>query len=84
MGENMLSINEAAGRGIDKLRKPVWAHPEAYVKIDIIDGQAGPWLHLHVPGEPAKDLLGVMQGSYDEECFVPLDAALTDTDAAPR
>lgn len=45
----LISINEAAARGIDKLRQPRWANPEDYLKIDILDGKAGPWGHLYSP-----------------------------------
>jgi len=45
--EQLISINEAASKGINKLRRPNWANPTDYVKIDIIEGMAGPWMHLY-------------------------------------
>ncbi len=49
----LISINEAAARGIDKLRQPRWANQEDYLKIDIIEGKAGPWGHLYSPANMA-------------------------------
>jgi hypothetical protein len=45
----MLSIEDAAARGIERLRKPIWANPLDHLKIDIIEGKPGPWLHLWCP-----------------------------------
>ena len=45
----MISIAQAAERGIERVRKPNWAHPFDHFKIDIIDGKPGPWLHLYAP-----------------------------------
>lgn len=45
----MLSINEAATKNILRLRKPIWANPNDYVRIDIIDRKPGPWLHFFSP-----------------------------------
>lgn len=72
----MISINQAAAQGVDKLRLPIWASPEDYLKIDIIDGKAGPWGHLYSPineainGKNPVDML-LLEGR-DDECFVPL------------
>lgn len=35
--------------GIERLRKPIWANPLDHLKIDIIDGRLGPWMHLYAP-----------------------------------
>lgn len=45
----MISIKDAAATGVERLRKPIWANPLDHLKIDIIDGQPGPWLHLWCP-----------------------------------
>lgn len=47
--ERFISINEAVKLGVPRLRKPNWANPLDHLKIDIIDGQIGPWLHLYAP-----------------------------------
>ena len=49
----LLSINEAAAQGADKLRQPRWANLEDYLMIDIIDGAAGPWGYLYSPANEA-------------------------------
>lgn len=45
----LISLNDAAARGIERLRQSMWADPLAHLKIDIIDGQPGPWVHLFDP-----------------------------------
>lgn len=71
----MISINQAAAQGIDRLRQPIWANAEDYLKIDIIDGKAGPWGHLYSPineainGRNPVDML-LLKGR-DDEVFVP-------------
>lgn len=45
----LISINEAARRGIERLRLPRWADKMDHIKIDIVDGRLGPWLHLWCP-----------------------------------
>lgn len=78
MVEKMISINQAAAQGIDKLRQPIWASPDDYLKIDIIDGKAGPWGHLYSPineainGRNPVDML-LLEGR-DDECFIPARA----------
>jgi hypothetical protein len=49
MSKRLLSIEDAAAFGVQRLRKPIWANPLDHVKIDIIDGKPGPWLHLWCP-----------------------------------
>ncbi len=47
---NLISINEAAAKGIERLRRPIWAIPEDHLKIDIVEGgKPGPWTHLYSP-----------------------------------
>ena len=45
----MISINEAVANGITRIRMPHWAIREDYIKLDIIAGKLGPWLHLYSP-----------------------------------
>lgn len=45
----LISIVEAATLGVQRLRMPVWADKLDHLKIDIIDGKPGPWLHLYAP-----------------------------------
>ncbi len=59
----MISINEAVTNGVTQIRKPIWANPSDYLKLDLMDGKLGPWLHLYSPlneliGEPnPQDIL---------------------------
>jgi hypothetical protein len=45
----LLSIRQAADQGIQYLRRPLWIHPCAHLKIDLFDGHLGPWVHLYDP-----------------------------------
>jgi hypothetical protein len=49
MSKRLISIEDAAAIGVQRVRKPYWADPLDHVKIDIIDGKPGPWLHLWCP-----------------------------------
>ena len=49
MMENLISLIDAAKAGIDRVRLPIWRHPMDHIKIDIIAGRPGPWLHLFCP-----------------------------------
>jgi hypothetical protein len=49
MSRRLISIEDAAAIGIQRVRKPIWADPLDHVKIDIIDDKPGPWLHLWCP-----------------------------------
>lgn len=46
---DLMSIDEAAARGIERLRQPQWKDPCAHLKLDIINGRPGPWVHLYDP-----------------------------------
>ena len=46
---DLISIQDAAAQGIERLRRPIWATPEDHIKLDIIDGCPGPWIHLFAP-----------------------------------
>lgn len=77
----LISINQAAAMGIDRLRQPRWANLEDYLKIDIIDGKAGPWGHLYSPANEAVngrnpvDML-LLQGR-DDAVFIDAASAQT-------
>ena len=72
----MISINQAASKGIDRLRKPNWSDTDDHLKIDIIDGKVGPWLHFystlneHINGRNPVDILS-LEEDMDEACFEP-------------
>ncbi len=45
----LISCRQAAAMGVQRLRKPIWSNPLDHVKVDIINGQLGPWLHMFAP-----------------------------------
>lgn len=48
-----ISIEDAAAKGIERIRKEIWANPMDHLKIDIIGGCPGPWVHLYSPANSA-------------------------------
>ncbi len=47
-----MTLNEAAQRGISRVRLPQWADPLDYLRIDLVQGgQRGPWAHLYSPSQ---------------------------------
>ena len=77
----LISINQAAAQGIARLRMPVWAHPADHLRVDIIDGTPGPWIHLYSPfneslnGRDPVDVLWA-QMDCDDEVWIPHDGPL--------
>ncbi len=86
-GENMelISVTQAAKQGVARLRKPIWANKMDHLKIDIIDGTPGPWLHMYCPfnkecnGRDPVDILGI-GSDYDAKEFEPYTGPLPDSD----
>jgi hypothetical protein len=82
---SLISINEAAALGIDRIRKPIWATPEDHLKIDIINGKPGPWIHLYAPfnkecnGCDPVNILWI-QMDYNEPVYVPYTGPLPDSE----
>lgn len=85
----LISIREAAERGIERLRMPNWADPMDHVMIDIIDGKPGPWLHLFCPinkecnGRDPVDILwpiAPMGMDVEAEGFEPYTGPLPNSD----
>jgi hypothetical protein len=87
----LISIREALALGHQRLRKPVWANKFDHLKIDIIDGQMGPWVHLYAPfnqecnGRDPVDMLAIgplfpPEGMETPE-FEIYDGPLPDSDA---
>jgi len=84
----MISLKEAAATGIERVRQPNWANPFDHIKIDIVDGEVGPWLHLFAPfnlecnGRDPVDCLwvvGPLKVDPDEKCFEPYAGPLPDS-----
>ena len=85
----MISMNEAAAKGIERLRKPSWSDPFDHIKIDIFEGKPGPWMHLYAPfnlecnkRDPVDILWSIQFGkeSADSVEFVPYEGPLPDSE----
>lgn len=82
---NLISINEAAKAGIERVRKPAWAQPEDHLKIDIFDGKPGPWIHLYAPfnkecnGRDPVNIL-IIEFDCDAKDYIPYKGPLPDSD----
>lgn len=51
----LFSLREAAERGIERVYQPNWACKMDHVKIDLIGGRMGPWVHLYSPQNEATN-----------------------------
>lgn len=83
----LISINDAVKLGIERIRKPMWSDPLDHVKIDIIDGQLGPWIHLFSPenkmfnGKDPIDIPTITDRFLaDDKDYAPYDGPLPDSD----
>lgn len=86
--DELISANEAARRGIERLRQPNWISPYDHIKIDILeDGTLGPWLHLFSPQntllvghDPHSMLWALSPGTIDNDkkCLLPYSGPLPD------
>ncbi|WP_426106401.1 hypothetical protein [Massilia sp. TSP1-1-2] len=80
----LISIDEAAAQGIERLRLPVWANPLDHLKIDIFDGKPGPWTHLYAPlnkecnGHDPIDVL-CLQVDYTAKSYLPYEGPTSDS-----
>ena len=82
-----MTLNEAAKGGINRVRRPMWANPNAYARIDLVSGGMGPWLHLY--DRDSQEVIG----ATTPQRFMLLNDTLNDyeeyqgeidrTDAAP-
>jgi len=84
--EKLISIVQAAERGIERVRQTIWGNKFDHVKIDIIDGKPGPWLHLYAPfnkecnGRDPVDMLAMPPVDIHASVFVPYTGPLSDSD----
>lgn len=76
--ERMISVRQAAARGISKLRLDNWANPQDHFEFYLVPGGGvGPWVKLWSPtNEPIgmpnpQTLLITMMGDLDDECWLP-------------
>ena len=81
----LISLKQAAQQGVDRVRLPRWAHKMDHLKIDIIAGMPGLWLHLYCPlnracnGRDPVDTLG-LDSNYDAEEFEIYQGPLPDSE----
>lgn len=80
--EGLISIREAAKRGLNKIRLDKWSNPDDYIEFDIIDGAPGPWFRLYSPTNALIEmpnpqrLLVTMMGDLDKADWRPLPRTL--------
>jgi len=84
MPDDLISIREAAARGIDRLRLPHWANALDHLKIDIIEKEPGPWTHLYSPMNvymKSRDPVNILciNIDYDEKSYVSYTGPLPDS-----
>jgi hypothetical protein len=81
----LLTIKEAAAKGIERLRQPQWANPLDHIKIDLVAGGIGPWVHLWCPyntecnKRDPVDML-IFQVDIDKSEWLPYTGPLEDSD----
>ena len=74
--ENLISITEAAEKGIEQLKKPEWKMIEDHLKIDIINNKPGPWMYLYSPfnkecnGRDPVDILSIEMGDLNKKEWI--------------
>ena len=80
----LISINDAAELGIDRLRMPVWAMAEDHIKIDIFENRPGPWVRLFSPAnkwcnkrDPVK--MVIMKFDLNEKVFLKYEGSLPES-----
>jgi hypothetical protein len=80
-----ISINAAAAQGITYLRKSIWAIRLDHLKIDILNGTPGPWVHLYSPFNKVcngMDPVGIFCFTldYDDPEWEVYEGPLADSD----
>ena len=84
----LISINDAVRAGIVRLRKPVWVNKMDHIKIDIVEGALGPWVHLYAPfnlrcnGRDPVNLLTVLHSasSFDNREYEVYEGPLPESE----
>lgn len=81
---DLISIRDAAAKGIERLRQPQWVNPMDHIKIDLVKGILGPWVHLWCPfntecnkRDPVDMLL--WQVGLDDAEWLPYTGPLEDS-----
>lgn len=84
----LISLSEAASLGILRVRMPGWANHQDYIKIDVVNGNAGIWCHFYSPinkdtngrnpiDTPTINLGGIFVNK-EQSCFVAYGGAISE------
>jgi len=79
----LISIDQAADRGILRLRKPKWVHPMDHILIGTIMGTPTPWADLYCPMNKecnGRDPVRLLTQCTSETSWEPYDGPLPDSD----
>jgi len=85
----LLSLNEAAAKGIGRLRRPIWAIPMDHIKMDTQTGKVPLSIYLYSPfnqecngRDPVEIFLGGGALGYDpnEKAWMPYKGPLPDSE----
>ncbi len=81
----LISMREAAKRGIERIRRPIWADKMDHLKLTIVDGNLGPWIKLYAPfnqecnGRDPVEML-IVQADPDKAAYVPYEGPLPESE----
>ena len=84
--DKLISLYDALEQNIERLRKPIWANTFDHVKIDIIKGKLGMWMHLYAPfnqecnGRDPVDMLIMADNDPREQEWLPYIGFLPDSE----
>jgi hypothetical protein len=82
MADDLISVVDAASKGIERIRMPQWICPFDHIKLYIIDGSPGAWFEFWSPtNEKINDLDPIMvfitdMGDLYEKQFMVYTGAL--------
>lgn len=81
----LFSLNQAVKNGVCRVYSPKWSNLFDHIKIDIHDGNHGPWVNIFSPlneeingQDPIKMLWGKI--NPDKKCFYSYVGSLPDSD----
>ncbi len=83
-----MTQDELVALGCNRFRRDIWADPTDYVRVDVIDGKKGPWMHLwarrtqEICGSPTpQDILNIRHDPTDD--YLPYDGPNDPEDLKP-
>lgn len=84
--DKLISINDAAAQGIDRLRRPAWLMREDHIKIHIHEGKPGPFVKIYSPfnqecnGRDPVEML-IIAFDLEDKIFLPYTGPLPGDEA---